>query len=191
MKFKASYDKIAIIITVAVTFICGVIFILMLRMIPADTAEIAVITIVLIALICLPVLSFLFSPRNYILDNEEIVIKRILKSVLIKYADIIDIAIPDEKLMKNSCRSGGSGGLFGYYGNFYNKNFRGDMKWYVTQMKKFVIIKAKKTRKEFAGPYSRKSEIIVLSPDNTMEFMNELKMKIKSSAGGSFDSPGD
>ena len=85
--------------------------------------------------------------------------------------------------MKNSCRSGGVGGLFGYYGNFYNKKFGGDMKWYATQMKKFVIIKARKVKKDNTGPYSRKFNVIVLTPDKYLDFVNELKMKLNTQSG--------
>jgi hypothetical protein len=43
-----------------------------------------------------------------------------------------------------------------------------------------VIIKTKKVKKENAGPYSRKFKVIVLTPDKNLEFVDELKMKLKA-----------
>jgi hypothetical protein len=179
MKYEASYDKLVIIISVAVNLLLGAIFVLILICIPRDNSEIVLKTLILIFLITVPVITFLFSPVEYSIDEEYIKIKRIMSSVSVNYNDIINISIPDEKLMKKSCRSGGVGGLFGYYGNFYNKKIGGDMKWYATQMKKFVIIKAKKVKKDNAGPYSGKFNVIVLTPDKYLDFVNELKMKLK------------
>lgn len=180
MKYRASLDRPAKIATIVVHLILGAVFILVIRNIPRNYPEMALMTLILLSVISIPVFTFLLSPAGYLIDKEEIKILRRIKPISIRYADIIDISIPDEKLMRSSVRSGGVGGIFGYFGNFYNKTFGGDMKWYVTQLKKFVLIKTKPEIKKSPLPNSRKIKVIVLTPDNFLEFAEELKMKIKS-----------
>jgi hypothetical protein len=178
MKYRASYDRFVITISTAIIlFLVGISY-LILKNHPRNNYEIAIMVLVLIFLISIPIFTFLFSPRGYLMSKEEIMVVRSLKSILIRFDDIIDISIPDEKIMKYSGRSGGVGGLFGFYGNFYNKKFGGDMTWYATQLKKFVIIKAKKTKSEYTGPNSKKIKVIVLTPDNNLEFFEDLKAKL-------------
>lgn len=180
MKYKASYDRFVIIISTCIILLFGVIFYLILRNNPRDNYEIVIMALVLLFLISIPIFTFLFSPRGYLINKEEIIVVRPLKSISIKFVDIIDISIPDEKNMRNSGRSGGVGGLFGFYGNFYNKKFGGDMTWYATQLKKFVIIKTKKNNKDLIGPYSKKIRVIVLTPDKNLEFLEDLKTILKT-----------
>ena len=180
MEYKASYDRLVIIATTIVVLFLGVLFFIFLMVFPHGSSEIVVKTLVLTFIILIPIVNFLFSPRGYIINEEEIRVTRIVKSRSIKFVDIIDISIPDEKLMKESGRAGGTGGLFGHYGNYYNKNFGGDMKWYATQLKKFVIIKAKKTKSDYSSPNSKKIKVIVLTPDNNLEFFEDLKSKLKT-----------
>jgi hypothetical protein len=179
MRYKASHDKLGIGITIAVTILLTVLFFVILKCFPGDNSEIVIRILVLTFFVLVPVITFLFSPTGYSIDETEIRIIRPLKSISIKYVDIIDVSIPDDKLMKKSVRSGGVGGLFGYYGNFYNKIFGGDMIWYATQLKKFVIIKTKKDKKESVGLYSKKIKVIIVTPDKNPEFVDELEMKLR------------
>ena len=180
MKYQASYDRLVIIATSILILLLGVTSYLILKIQTRDNHENAIFALLMISFISLLIVTFLFSPRGYIITEEEIKITRSVKSVSIKLVDIIDISIPDEKLMKNSGKAGGTGGVFGHYGNYYNKNFGGDMTWYATQLKKFVIIKAKKTKKEYSGPNSKKIKVIVLTPDNNLEFFEDLKAKLNT-----------
>jgi len=180
MKYQASYDRLVIIATIIVILFLAVMSYLILRNHPRDNYEIALLALLLISFISLPIVTFLFSPRGYIITEEEIKITRSVKSISIKLVDIIDISIPDEKLMKNSGKAGGTGGIFGHYGNYYNKNFGGDMTWYATQLKKFVIIKAKKTKSDYSSPNSKKIKVIVLTPDNNLDFFEDLKARLNT-----------
>lgn len=182
MSYKASYDKLVIGITIAVTILSAVLFFVMLKCFSGDNADIVIKILVLAFIVLVPVITFLFSPAGYSIDEKEIRIIRPLKPVSIKYVDIIDVSIPDDKLMRRSGRSGGVGGLFGYYGNFYNKIFGGDMTWYATQLRNFVIIKTKKDKKDIVGFYSGNIKAIVLTPDKNLEFVNELKMRLNAPA---------
>jgi hypothetical protein len=178
MKYQASFDRFVIIATSLLILLLGVTSYLILKIQPRDNHENAIFAFLFISFISLLIGIFLFSPRGYIITEEEIRITRSVKSISIKLVDIIDISIPDEKLMKNSGKAGGTGGIFGHFGNYYNKNFGGDMTWYATQLKKFVIVKVIKTKREYSGPNSKKIKVIVLTPDNYLEFFEDLKAKL-------------
>ena len=61
-------------------------------------------------------------------------------------------------------RTFGVGGLYGYYGKFYNRTF-GSMTWYATRRDKLVLVKFQNKKK------------IILTPDEPVALIAALKIK--------------
>jgi hypothetical protein len=150
MVYKASLDKTAIIITNLVTLLFGALivfnFILPLA-----------ILLMIIYLICL-----LLKPLNYEITGNELIIRRLIKSVHIDRSDIESLELLDKSKLRGTVRTFGVGGLFGWYGKFANSQL-GDMTWYVTRRDKIVLINIKDGKK------------ILISPDEAVAFLTEFK----------------
>jgi hypothetical protein len=150
MVYKASLDKTAIVITILVSLLFGALivfnFILPLA-----------ILLMIILLICM-----LLKPLNYEITENELIIRRLIKSVRIDRSDIESLKLLDKSELKGTVRTFGVGGLFGWYGKFANSQL-GDMTWYVTRRDKPVLILKKDGKK------------ILISPDEAMAFLAEFK----------------
>jgi hypothetical protein len=113
-------------------------------------------------LIVLMVLMYLLKPSEIVLDGGSLRIVRLLGPVTIPLSEI-SLARPlDESEVKGSLRTFGNGGLFGYFGKFYNSQF-GHMTWYCTQRKNYILIEL------------NNNKTIVISPDEPAAFLSELK----------------
>ena len=150
MIYKASLDKTAIIITNLVTLLFGALivfnFILPLA-----------ILLLVIYLICM-----LLKPLGYEITEDELIIRRLIKSVRISRSDIESLELKDKSDLKGTVRTFGVGGLFGWYGKFANSQL-GDMTWYVTRRDKPILIIKKDSKK------------IMISPDEAEAFLKEYK----------------
>ena len=150
MIYKASLDKTAIIITNLVTLLFGVLivfnFILPLA-----------IFLLVIYLICL-----LLKPLSYEITEDELIIRRLIKSVHINGSDIESLELKDKSDLAGTVRTFGVGGLFGWYGKFANSQ-SGNMTWYVTRRDKPVLIIKKDGKK------------IMISPDEAEAFIKEYQ----------------
>ncbi len=150
MIYKASLDKTAIIITNLVTLLFGALivfnFILPLA-----------ILLLVIYLICM-----FLKPLNYEITKDELIIRRLIRSVRINRSDIESLELKDKSDLKGTVRTFGVGGLFGWYGKFANSQI-GDMTWYVTRRDKPVLIIKKDSKK------------IMISPDEAEAFVTEFK----------------
>ena len=97
---------------------------------------------ILLSFIAIILGSYLFSPRNYEIQNGQLVIKRLIGAKVINLTDITEIRKINKGEMVGTFRTFGSGGLFGYYGKFYNSTF-GHMTYYTTQRKNMILLKTK------------------------------------------------
>ncbi len=104
----------------------------------------------------------LLKPLNYEITENELIIRRLIKSVHIERSDIESIELLDKSELKGTVRTFGVGGLFGWYGKFANSKL-GDMTWYVTRRDKPVLIIKKDGKK------------ILISPDEAAAFLIKLK----------------
>jgi hypothetical protein len=150
MIYKASLDKTAILITNLVTLLFGALivfnFILPLA-----------ILLLVIYLICL-----IMKPLSYEITKDELIIRRLIKSVRINRSDIESLELKDKSDLTGTVRTFGVGGLFGWYGKFANSQL-GNMTWYVTRRDKPVLIIKKDSKK------------ILISPDEAEAFVTEFK----------------
>jgi len=106
----------------------------------------------------------MFRTQKYVVNNNELIIKRPVKERKIQISDIQEIRLINPGEMFGTIRTFGVGGLFGYYGLFYNRTF-GSMTLYTTQRKNRVIIKTKSNSK------------IVISPDD-LSLVDFVKSKL-------------
>lgn len=148
MKYKASLDKTAIIITILVSLLFGALTILNFILPLA-------ILLLIVYLIC-----WHLKPLSYEIKAEEIIIRRLIKSVHINRADIENLTLIDKDKLSGTIRTFGVGGLFGWYGKFSN-NELGDMSWYLTRRDKPILIISKTGKK------------ILISPDDAEAFSKE------------------
>ena len=103
------------------------------------------------------VVCYFLHPTGYELNYAELLIKRPFKPVVIKRTDIAEIVFLTDEQLKWTIRSFGVGGLFGYFGYFYNRQL-GSMLWYTSQRKNRILIRLKNEEK------------IVISPDDPSLF---------------------
>src|ERR1700752_3724852 len=128
MKYTVSLDKVAKGITFAVIIL--VIGIFTSEFLLHSTVQMVTLVSIGIAPILL-VGCYLYAPKNYTLNENSLVINKVLGHVRIEFADIKEV----EKIPQfegGTIRTFGSGGFFGYYGKFYNRNI-GKMNIYVTR----------------------------------------------------------
>ncbi len=157
MKFTVSFDLKAKLVTILTGFLFAiVIFFFVRRSEPGTGFWGSIGGDLTITLILLGVYSsaYIFSPRGYFIDHDGITIKRPLRDVLIKLSDIKSISAINKEIMNaNVYRAFGSGGLFGYFGEFtFGRS--GLMTWYATRTGNYVLIETNVGRK------------IILTPDD-------------------------
>ncbi|WP_316799608.1 PH domain-containing protein [Pedobacter frigidisoli] len=108
--------------------------------------------------------SYLYSTRKYSVTGDTLVIHRLMGNRVIKLADITEIRFIDSTDFSGTIRTFGNGGLFGYYGKFYNTKI-GSMTWYVTQKKNRILLR------------TQQGDKIIISP-NDMSLLDRLKASI-------------
>jgi hypothetical protein len=108
---------------------------------------------------------YLYGPKKYVVGNFDIAISRPIGDVIIHVKDITEIRVLKDYEMDGTTRTFGVGGLFGWFGSFYNRNI-GDMKMYATNQNNMVII------------HTRQGEIIVISPDDK-DFVGRIIAKMQ------------
>lgn len=97
------------------------------------------------------VVSYGYSIKSYTVTSDELIIHRPIKDRVIKIEDITEIRIVDSTDMQGTIRTFGNGGLFGYYGKYYNSNI-GNMTWYATQRKNRILICTQQSGKIIISP---------------------------------------
>jgi hypothetical protein len=150
MIYKASLDKTALLITSLVTLMFGALIVFNFSLPLA-------IFLILIYLICM-----VLKPLSYEITQDELIIRRLIKSVRINRADIKSLELIEKATLSGTIRTFGVGGLFGWYGKFANSQL-GNMTWYLTRRDKPVLILKKDSKK------------ILISPDQAEAFVREFK----------------
>lgn len=107
---------------------------------------------------------YLYRPIKYLVTDKKVIVKRLAKDVTIDISEIRDAYIVKNEFMRWTKKTFGNGGLFGFYGEFKNDSF-GDMVWYATQKKNYVMLE------------TTLKEKIILTPDNT-DMVKEIRKLI-------------
>ncbi len=127
--------------------------------------EIELTYIAIIALLLFTyILSYSFSPKNYSITDENLIVNRLFSNKEIKLSSIQKVQELNNDELKWSLRTFGVGGLFGYFGKFWVSKL-GSMIWYATKRNNAVLIETG-------------SKKIIVTPDEQEKFVNELKSKI-------------
>lgn len=161
MTYKATLDNIA----KTVTIICTVLFSIIVSIIiwqskgNLDLSCIAIISLLLGTYFVL----YSFSPKNYAITEEYVIVNRLFSNKEIKLSSIQKIQELNNNELKWSIRTFGVGGLFGYFGTFWISKL-GSMTWYATKINNAVLIETETTK-------------FVLTPDEQEIFIRELKSK--------------
>jgi hypothetical protein len=165
MKYAATLGLTSILITGFISLLLGsvIAFFAYRAFVTIETAEALIEVIVIMCLLSLYGLFYLYRPQCYILDNDGITIKRPVKDVKISLSDIVDAYKIRKESMQWLERDGGNGGFFGFYGNF--KNSLGEMTWYATKRKNYVLIETSSKEK------------IILTPDD-INMVREIRKLI-------------
>lgn len=149
MFFSVSLDKSAKVITLLIGLAFGVALFLSVFNPPFLKNEVPYLLTLILGVTFL--LCFILSPTGYSILDEELIIHRRFKNVVLRKSEINKAESVDSKRLKWVMRSLGVGGLFGYFGRFWNKEF-GSMTWYVTNRNKFVLLEMKNGNRLFLSP---------------------------------------
>ena len=160
MKFSASLDNLAKGITLAMNILFIFIATFPYLFLQASERGNEVI-IIPIWLFIIDLVIFIFRPISYSITDQEVIIHRLWKDVKISRTAIQSVELLDENFSKNTLRTFGVGGVWGYWGKFSHSSL-GNMTWYVTRRDKMVLLKITDNKK------------IVLSPDRLEEFVEKM-----------------
>ena len=154
--FKASFDTTSVIITIAVFILFSFLgYNNVKSILNSKSGMFPWYNLGMLAFIIVFFLAmYLFSIKNYEITEDKFLINRPIGKISINLADIKAYKIYDPSIAVESMRSFGNGGIFGYYGKFYNPNI-GSMTYYTTQKKNRILIMT------FQG------DKIVISPDDS------------------------
>jgi hypothetical protein len=161
MTFRTSLDGLAKGITIGVIILFSVI--IGGQLIPSIGLD-PIKSLLLIGLligICL--FCVLFRPLNYILTSEKLVIHRLFSDITIKRQDILTAREISNNDMGLTIRTFGVGGLFGYFGKFFNSKI-GRLTMYGTRRNNTVLIETDNKK-------------IILTPDDPIEFLRQLLIR--------------
>jgi sugar phosphate permease len=158
MEFTASLDKLAKWITIGIgVLFLGLIANAILQSNSSQSILLASATLLLVYGIC-----WLYRPVKYTVTANELIISRPIGKVIIARQDIAGVKMLERSNISYAVRTFGVGGLFGYFGKFYNTAF-GHMTWYVTRRDNPVLITTNHNKK------------IIVSPDQNERFAAALQ----------------
>ncbi|MBM3178071.1 MAG: hypothetical protein FJZ78_08705 [Bacteroidetes bacterium] len=96
--------------------------------------------------------AYVYSVTGLSIDEKFLWIERPIGPKKILLTDIREAGLIDKKEMKGTVRGFGNGGIFGYYGKFFNAKY-GTMTWYVTRRDRLILLRM------------NNNAIILISPD--------------------------
>lgn len=165
MEFTASFDTTAKTVT---TVVCVFFFalcvwnVMSIKRAKGDKMNVAVRVAISLLLVFAVWMAFRYSTEGYGTYGKTLVIKTHDKDIAFTYMQIMDVRRVSEDEMKGLSRSFGFGGLFGYYGHYHNATI-GDMTFYATQQKNWVLI------------HTSDNKALILTPDDPDKLVSEVK----------------
>ena len=168
MEYKATLDTMARIITgfVALLFfsISSFTFYTLTKT-EADTT--GILAFLFSTFLMMGIFGFCYFYRTmaFVVERDRIVIKRPVKDIIISIESIQEVFVATKESMRWTVRTFGVGGLFGYFGKFWNKEY-GNMTWYATRRNNYIVVVTKKGKK------------IILTPDQ-LSMIDEIQRRLK------------
>jgi hypothetical protein len=160
MRYRASLDTLAWVITLAVTVLFGGIIAGQYAVIKETAGHFPIYTGTTLVLIYL--LAYVFSPLRYELTATQFIIVRPINTIRINKADVVHIEPVTKDQLGLMVRTFGVGGLFGYFGHFAGPK-TGKMVWYATRRDKLLLLVTMSGKK------------IVISPDEPEKLLADWK----------------
>ncbi len=164
MEYKASLDTLAKILTfgaIILFIFIGQKSIRAINIAQGDNTTLFIHFGIIFLLLIIILVSWLFAPQSYSFYGGDLVIKRPVGNVNIMLSEITEAKILESNETSGLIRTFGNGGLFGYYGKFYNSKL-GHITLYTTQRKNRILINTSNGKK------------IVISPDD-LSIIEKLK----------------
>ncbi len=162
MVFKASLDGIAKAFSTVFTLLLVAIIVWQVyHFIQAPQLNAVIASAFLLAILLVP---FYHHPIKYSISANQVIVKRPFRSVYIHRGDILSVSVLNEHDMKDTLRSFGIAGLYGYFGRYSNLKI-GSMHWYATQLRNYVLIQTQ-------------DKNYILTPDNPQEFVRQLSLQL-------------
>ena len=127
--------------------------------------EFAFMTALGLFMILLPVITYFYMPRFYVITDEALLIKRRAGNFRIPLSTIDRVESATKEDMRLTMRTFGNGGMFGFTGYFRNSKF-GRMRWFVTQRCNYIVVTTKDQKK------------YVISPDEPEMMVDDLSRSI-------------
>lgn len=165
MEFTLSRDKFSVIITtLLIAFSLGGSVAINFTEFAMDKHAHLALLLSSVFIFLLLVFFYLSRPLKYKIENNSIVICRLLVNKIILKDEIKTVRIPNPKELDWPIRIFGNGGIFGYTGRYYTKHM-GSMIWFCSRRNNYIIIE-------------RKNKIpVVISPDEQKAFLNAWNYK--------------
>lgn len=85
-------------------------------------------------------IAYLFSVMGLSINGQHLCIERPIGIKKYSIKEIAEATPIDKREMKGTIRGFGNGGIFGYYGKFFNSKF-GSMTWYVTRRDRLILLR--------------------------------------------------
>ena len=121
-------------------------------------------TIVILLIIIVPAV---YSPIRLSINDEKLVLKRLVGNIEIDLKNVYSVTIISNREISNSIRTFGSGGLFGYLGQFKN-NLIGSYTMYATEKQNLISINTSKGKYVFSCS----------KPHEFIELVNQKKKNV-------------
>lgn len=106
-------------------------------------------------------IPLLYSPTAYKLSEGTLEIMRPIGPVRIAIQDIVNLRMAEKDELKSLMRLFASGGLFGYFGKFYDSKHKNFMMYARNRKNKVLIF--------------TKTGLVVLAPDDSENFVQSLR----------------
>src|SRR5205809_6718386 len=154
ISFSASLDRFAKLSTIAV---CLALTAIVLRAFSYfDTNPFAAV-LSLTATMAIIIVCLLCRPLEYILTDDSLIVRRVLKNVTIARKEITTVRSVGEKELKGLVRVFGVGGLFGYFGKYGGKK-SGGIDMYATNRSNSIMIETS-------------AQSLIITPDDAAAFL--------------------
>jgi hypothetical protein len=154
VKYSAKLDLSAKVITLLVFLLLATVSLLILSFEPAQaTSWFKWLTYpIAISLLAFPLIVFAYAPISYEVSNETFIVHRLISDITIPIKDILKVDYLNASFVQDFERTGGNGGVFGYFGEF-TAGGRDTYHLYCTKMKGTILI-------------TTKDERLIVSPDD-------------------------
>jgi hypothetical protein len=119
--------------------------------------------------------AWLLAPRGFAIEGRDLVVLRPIRPVRIPLQEIRAVEPLPPEAVAFALRVGGNGGMFGYYGQFWNRRL-GSFRMYATRRSGLVRVGTGR-------------EVFVLSPGDPEAFVDALLARAPGARRGASDGP--